>query len=85
MLLPVSPAWPLLANAARTLAQQQQLFAPAAVPLQQAFSSSNHENQQGLGILEIREYTLHPAGSKAFMQLAAENAQLRGQLLPFLG
>eukprot|EP00775_Hariotina_reticulata_P015155 gene15155-biopygen1975 len=50
-------------------------------------SSSNHAHKPAseLGILEIREYTLHPAGSKPFMQLAAENAQLRKQLLPFLG
>ncbi|KAF8071348.1 NIPSNAP3A [Scenedesmus sp. PABB004] len=39
----------------------------------------------GPGLLEIREYTLHPAGFKAFMALAAEAAELRGRLLPFLG
>jgi hypothetical protein len=63
----------------------------AALPqLVQAFSSSSsssssQQQQHGLGILEIREYTLHPTGSKQFMQLAAETAALRSKLLPFLG
>eukprot|EP00879_Flechtneria_rotunda_P023623 GHRR01024994.1.p1 GENE.GHRR01024994.1~~GHRR01024994.1.p1 ORF type:complete len:220 (+),score=50.15 GHRR01024994.1:747-1406(+) len=37
------------------------------------------------GVLEIREYTLHPASIKEFMKLATDNSKIRGQLLPFLG
>jgi hypothetical protein len=59
----------------------------AALPLlARAFSNSSSQQQQhSLGILEIRDYTLSPTGSKQFMKLAAENAALRSKLLPFLG
>jgi len=36
-------------------------------------------------LFEIREYTLHPSGIKDYLQLTAEHAELRSQLLPFLG
>jgi hypothetical protein len=36
-------------------------------------------------LLEIREYTLHPAGVKDYLALTAQTAELRGRLLPFLG
>lgn len=36
-------------------------------------------------LLEIREYTLHPAGIKEYLQLTAANAELRRRLLPFAG
>ncbi|GBF99804.1 hypothetical protein Rsub_12557 [Raphidocelis subcapitata] len=36
-------------------------------------------------VLEVREYTLHPAGMKAYLKLTAEHAELRRSLLPFLG
>lgn len=75
-------AWPPLLQGARAAS----CTSSAALPLlAQAFSSSSQQQQHGLGILEIREYTLHPVGSKQFMKLAAENAALRSKLLPFLG
>jgi hypothetical protein len=37
------------------------------------------------GLVEVREYELHPAGQAAFMALAAETAVLRARLLPLLG
>ncbi|KAI8464487.1 MAG: hypothetical protein J3K34DRAFT_440321 [Monoraphidium minutum] len=37
------------------------------------------------GLLEIREYTLTPAGMKEYLRLSHEAAGLRRSLLPFLG
>ena len=42
--------------------------------------STNHA-----GFVELREYTLHPQGIKPFIDLTAENVDVRKQLLPFLG
>jgi len=52
-----------------------------------AGASSDNDccNIQGPGILEIREYTLNPASVTAYLKLASETAELRAQLLPFLG
>jgi hypothetical protein len=36
-------------------------------------------------VLEVREYTLHPAGVKPYLKLTAEHADVRRSLLPFLG
>jgi len=47
--------------------------------------ASSGANMQGPGILEIREYTLNPASVTAYLKLASETAELRAQLLPFLG
>jgi hypothetical protein len=76
-------AWPLLLQGACAPA----CASSAALPLlaREFSNSSSQQQQHGLGILEIRDYTLHPTGSKQFMQLAAENAALRSKLLPFLG
>jgi hypothetical protein len=76
--------WPLLLLGAHSPCSPSSAALPLLV---QAFSSSSSQQQQqhGLGVLEIREYTLHPTGSKQFMKLAAENAALRSKLLPFLG
>ncbi|KAF6240403.1 hypothetical protein COO60DRAFT_1709046 [Scenedesmus sp. NREL 46B-D3] len=75
---------PLLLQSACTPCHTSRVALPLVA---RAFSKSsgNQLQQHGLGILEIREYTLHPAGSKQFMKLAAEHAMLRSQLLPFLG
>ncbi|GIL49252.1 hypothetical protein Vafri_5380 [Volvox africanus] len=37
------------------------------------------------GMIEIREYTLKPEGVSQFMKVAAEYAEVRRELLPFLG
>ncbi|KAG2489369.1 hypothetical protein HYH03_012199 [Edaphochlamys debaryana] len=37
------------------------------------------------GLIEIREYTLKPEGMGAFMKVSAEYADVRKELLPFLG
>lgn len=37
------------------------------------------------GLLELREYTLKPAGIKTFMKVTSESMALRRQLLPLLG
>lgn len=36
-------------------------------------------------LLEVREYTLAPAGMKDYLAMTAEHAELRSRLLPFLG
>jgi hypothetical protein len=38
-----------------------------------------------MGLVEVREYELHPAGQATFMALAVETAALRARLLPLLG
>lgn len=67
----------------------QQLHRPVSSAAWRALARcadySSSSTAQSLGILEIREYTLHPVGAKQFMQVAADNAALRKQLLPFLG
>ena len=37
------------------------------------------------GQQEVREYTLKPEGVRDYLRLTAEHADLRKQLLPFLG
>lgn len=65
--------------------QQQQCLLSTSPAAAAAGSSPQHTNNHEPGLLEIREYTLHPAGMGEFLKLAADTAQLRAKLLPFLG
>ena len=47
---------------------------------QRAWSSAAAAPAQS--VFEMREYTLHPAGVKQFLQLSAEYAALRASLIP---
>ncbi|KAG2447150.1 hypothetical protein HYH02_007896 [Chlamydomonas schloesseri] len=49
-----------------------------------SFSSSSAA-AGAAGLVEVREYTLKPEGVKAFMDVSAEYADVRKELLPFLG
>ncbi|EFJ42285.1 hypothetical protein VOLCADRAFT_107330 [Volvox carteri f. nagariensis] len=54
-----------------------------AWPLGRGFASKAAASAPGL--IEIREYTLKPEGVSQFMKVATEYADVRRELLPFLG
>ena len=41
--------------------------------------------QDPAGYVELRQYTLHPDGMKAYLQLTGDHAESRKQRTPFLG
>ncbi|KAG2444417.1 hypothetical protein HXX76_001170 [Chlamydomonas incerta] len=49
------------------------------------FAGSAASGSSAPGLIEVREYTLKPEGVKAFMDVSAEYADVRKELLPFLG
>lgn len=49
------------------------------------FSTGAEAAAPGSGIIEVREYNLHPQGVKDYLKLSTESATVRQKLLPFLG
>lgn len=49
------------------------------------FSASAPAAPPSYGLIEVREYTIIPAGLASYHELTAKTAELRKSLLPFLG
>jgi hypothetical protein len=62
------------------------LIAAAAGGGSRGFSSASAlQTATRDGVVEIRRYTIHPSNIQQYLEVSKQHADLRKQLLPFLG
>ncbi|MEW5308020.1 MAG: hypothetical protein WDW38_000011 [Sanguina aurantia] len=61
------------------------VFKQSQTSASRCFSASAPTAPPSYGLIEVREYTVIPAGLASYMEVTTKTAELRKSLLPFLG
>ena len=75
----------VLQRAHRSVSELARSFASSAGPATVALHGTHTLPAAPEGLVEIRQYTLHPEGFKKYLALTGEHVEARKRRTPFLG